>query len=312
MTMIPLTAAICGAALVAGMLLTAVGIYGRTPDTEPATPASTTRAARKLRWRKVVTGKQGRTIAAAILAGAVGWAVSGWPVAGIVTALAVPGLPYFFDAARVAMRRIDVLQGLEEWVRRLADAMAVGVSPIQTIVTAAAHAPAAIKQPAARLAAGLSSTRGDRQQALRRFADDIDDPLGDMVVIALGIAATAPSARTPDMLRVLARQLADDVAARRRIETDRAEPRSEARTIVIVQILFVVAVAAFTSYSKVYGTLTGQLVLALLAAIVIGALVMLRKSSITPSPARLLADREAGVTQGAAPDRGIVMTEASS
>jgi hypothetical protein len=150
------------------------------------------------------------------------------------------------------------------------------------------------------LAAGLSSPRGDRQQALRRFADDIDDPLGDMVVIALRVAATAPSARTPDMLRVLARQLADDVAARRRIETDRAEPRSEARTIVIVQILSVAAVAAFTSSAKVYGTATGQLVLATLVAIVIGALVMLRRLSITPGPARLLTDHDAQAARPAA------------
>ena len=246
----------------------------------------------------------GRTIAIAILAGVAVWAVSGWPVAGIVTALAVPGLPYFFGAAAIAKRRIDVLQGLEEWVRRLADSMAAGAMPIQTVVSAAAHAPAAINDPALRLAVGLSSPRGDQQQALRRFADDIDDPLGDMVVIALGIAATAPSARTPDMLRVLARQLADDVAARRRIETDRAEPRSEARTIVIVQILFVVAVAVFTSYAKVYGTITGQLVLALLAAIVIGALIMLRRLSITPSPARLLTGDDGKAAKATARNTG--------
>lgn len=292
MTMIPLLAAICGATLIAGVLLIAVGIYGRDPGAQSATPDSAARTASLLRWRRAVAGRRGRTIAAGILAGVVIWAVSGWPVAGIVAMLAVPGLPYFFGAAAVAKRRIDVLQGLEEWVRRLADSMAAGAMPIQTIVTAAAHAPAAIKEPAAGLAAGLSSPRGDQQHALRRFADDIDDPLGDMVVIALGVAATAPSARTPDMLRILARQLADDVAACRRIETDRAEPRSEARTIVIVQILFVVAVAAFTSYAKVYGTVTGQLVLALLAAIVIGALVMLRKLSISTGPARLLTDND--------------------
>ncbi|OJV23052.1 MAG: hypothetical protein BGO26_01360 [Actinobacteria bacterium 69-20] len=310
--MIPLAAAICGAALIAGMLMAAAGAYGRTPDAEPATPGSATRAVRMVRWRKAVTGKRGRTIAAAALAGAVVWAVSGWPVAGITCALAVPGLPYFFSAAKVAKHRIDVLQGLEEWVRRLADSMAAGNSSTQTIVTAAAHAPAAIKDPTVRLAAGLSSPRGDRQQALRRFADDIDDPLGDMVVIALGIAATAPSPRTPDMLRVLARQLADDVAARHRIETDRAEPRSEARTIVIVQILFVAAVATFTSYAKVYGTATGQLVLAALVAIVIGALVMLRRLSITPNPARLLTGRGADPTQSAASVRGDAMAKASS
>ena len=301
MTMIPLLAAICGATLIAGVFLVVAGIYGRAPGTRTATPSSTTRLA-LLRWRRAATGKQGRIIAVAILAAAAIWAVSGWPVAGIVTALAVPGLPYFFGAAAVAKRRIDVLQGVEEWVRRLADSMAAGASPIQTIVTATAHAPAAITEPVARLAAELSSPRGDRQQALRRFADEIDDPLGDMVAIALGIAATAPSARTPDMLRVLARQLADDVAARRRIETDRAEPRSEARTIVIVQILFVVAVAAFTSYAKVYGTLTGQLVLALLAVIVVGALVMLRQLSITPTPARLLSNSDRAAMRAAARD----------
>jgi Flp pilus assembly protein TadB len=290
--MIPLLAGVCGATLIAGMLMVAAGLYGRAPSTQRVTPSSTTGLAALVHWRQAVTGKRGRIIALALVAGVVVWAVSGWPVAGIVTALAIPGLPYYFGAAAIAKRRIDLLQGLEEWARRLADSMAAGTMPIQTIVTAAAHAPAAIKEPAARLAAGLSSPRGDQQQALRRFANDIDDPLGDMVAIALGIAATGPSQRTPDLLRVLARQLADDVAARRRIETDRAEPRSEARTIVIVQILFVVAVAAFTSYAKVYGTVTGQLVLAMLAAIVIGALVMLRRLSITPSATRLLIDRD--------------------
>lgn len=282
--MIPLLAAICGAALTAGVLLAVAGIRGHPPGYHPA------RSARPRRWAVLVTGRRGRTTGFAIVAGVLVWAVSGWPVAGIVAALAVPGLPYFFGAAKIANHKIDVLQALEEWVRRLADSMAAGAAPVQTIVTAAAHAPAAIKGAAGRLAAGLSSPRGERQQALRHFAADIDDPLGDMVAIALGIAITAPSARTPELLRLLARQLADDVAARRRIETDRAEPRSEARTIVIVQIVFVIAVAAFTSYATVYGTAVGQLVLAALAGVVIGALAMLRRLSITESPPRLLGD----------------------
>jgi Flp pilus assembly protein TadB len=301
--------------------MVAGGIYGRAPGTHLATSGSAARSAALVRWRQAVTGKSGRIVALALVAGVVVWAVSGWPVAGVVTTLAIPGLPYLFGATAVAKRRIEVLQGLEEWVRRLADSMAAGAMPVQTIVTAAAHAPAAIKEPAARLAAALSVPRGDQQQALRRFAEDINDPLGDMVAIALGIAATAPSARTPDLLRVLARQLADDVAARRRIETDRAEPRSEARTIVIVQILFVVAVAAFTSYAKVYGTVTGQLVLAALAAIVIVALVMLRRLSIAPSATRLLTDsdgkagsaagRSAAVRRDAAASGGIGLTGVS-
>lgn len=306
MTTVPVLAAVCGAALVAGVLLAAAGIRGRAADDSTPGPSTGWKAQRT--WRSLATGRRGRITVAALVAGVVVWAISGWPVAGVVTALAVPGLPYFFGAARIAKRKIDVLQGLEEWVRRLADAMAAGAMPIQTIVTAAGHAPVAIAGPARRLADGLASPRETHHEALHRFATDIDDPLGDMVVIALEIAVTSPSARTPDMLRVLARQLADDVVARRRIEADRAEPRSEARTIVIVQVLFVVAVVAFTSYADVYGSAAGQLVLAALAAVVVGALVMLRRLSITPGPGRLLDEltaqgRESDIDSASGVDR---------
>jgi len=160
--------------------------------------------------------------------------------------------------------------------------------PIQTTAATAPHAPAAIKPAVLSLAAGLAQPRSDRQDVLNRFADAIGDPLGDMVTIALSIAVESPSSKIPDMMRALAAQLADDVAARRKIETERAEPRSEARTIVAVQIGFVVAVAAFTSYAAVYAAPLGQLVLAALAAVTVGALAMIRRLSATPTPPRLL------------------------
>src|SRR5699024_9402633 len=144
---------------------------------------------------------------------------------------------------------------------------AAGSAPVQTIVTSADHPPAAIAEAVTRLATGLSSPRTNRRDALRRFADDIDDPLGDMVTVALGIAIDSPSEKVPAILRTLAGQISGDVAARRSIETDRAEPRSEARTIIIVQIAFVLAVCLFTHYADTYGSFIGQLVLAILVAV---------------------------------------------
>jgi hypothetical protein len=100
------------------------------------------------------------------------------------------------------------------------------------------------------------------------------------------------------VLRGLAQQLADDVAARRRIETDRAEPRSEARTIVIVQIVFVIVVCAATSYTAAYGSFLGQLVLAALAAVVVGALWMLRRLSLAAGPPRLITAHHPAASHG--------------
>ncbi len=296
MTGYALWAAVAGGAAAAGVVLVVAGIL----DVHGGPRPTGVLAGWRIRLRGIPGSRRLRTWGIAAAAGTAVWVVSGWPVAGIVTALAVPGLPYFFAAGRVAAARIDRLQALEEWVRRLADAMAAGSAPTQTIVASAQHPPTAIADPVQRLAGRLGSPRGGRKAALTSFADDLADPLGDMVAFALDIAITAPSARVPEVLRNLAGQLADDVAARRRIETDRAEPRSEARTIVIVQILFVIVVCAATSYTAAYDTLLGQVVLAVLAAVVVGALWMLRRLSLTAGPPRLINPQPHSQVSGAA------------
>jgi len=181
------------------------------------------------------------------------------------------------------------LEALEEWTRRLADTMAVGVAPVQALVRSADHAPTAITAEVTALANALSTPRLDRGVALRRFADEIDDSLGDMITLSLEIAVSAQaSQRVPDVLRTMAAGVAEEVKARRAVEADRAGPRNEARMIVIVQVLFVLGVATLTSYTKIYGTLTGQMVLAVLGAAVVLALWLLRKYSSAEAPPRLL------------------------
>jgi hypothetical protein len=281
MTALPVLIAVATAAAIAGIMMAAAGIYG----------ADATRAPAIRRHRRVTTllrESNARTWAIAAVAGFAVWTLSGWPVAGIATVIAIPGIPKIFGAAKHASARIAVLQGLEEWVRRLSDAIAAGAGPTQTITASANHAPAAIKPAVTRLATALSAGRADANAALDRFAAEVDDPLGDMVAIALKITITAPSAKVPDVLRTLAGQLADDVTARREIETDRAEPRSEARMIIAIQIAFAAAIVMFTSYADTYASLSGQLVLAAIVAVAAGALVMLRRLAADGPRARLL------------------------
>ena len=161
--------------------------------------------------------------------------------------------------------------------------------PVQALVRSADHAPNAITAEVTALANALSTPRLDRGVALRRFADEIDDSLGDMITLSLEIAVSAQaSQRVPDVLRTMAAGVAEEVKARRAVEADRAGPRNEARMIVIVQVLFVLGVATLTSYTKIYGTFTGQMVLAVLGAAVVLALWLLRKYSSAEAPPRLL------------------------
>jgi Flp pilus assembly protein TadB len=275
-----------------GLLLITLGLRPRPPVTAGSSSGFRTPGARV---RRAGLGSLPRRRLArwggAAAVGVAVWAVSGWPVAGVLAAVGVLGVPYFFGAARIAQQRIGRLEALEEWVRRLADAMGAGSAPVQTIVRSADRAPAPIRPAVAQLASRLSTPRLNRQVALRAFAADLDDPLGDMVVLALDIAVSAQAShKVPDVLRTIAAEVSDEVRARRKVEVDRAEPRNEARTIVVIQVLFVAAVSVFTSYTEVYGTVTGQLILAGFGAVVVFALWLLRRFGLGDQPPRLLTD----------------------
>src|SRR6476661_3176100 len=138
------------------------------------------------------------------------WVITGWPVGGVAAGCAAFFLPSFFTVGRLMERRIQRLEALEEWVRRLADSMAVGGAPIATIVRSAGRAPEAIRGEVGELAARLGTARWDRSVALHKFADRIDDSLGDVIALALEIAVSArASERVPGVLR----QMADAAAA---------------------------------------------------------------------------------------------------
>ena len=112
-----------------------------------------------------------------------------------------------------------------------------------------------------------------------------------MVVLALEIAVSSQAShKVPEVLRTMAAEVSDEVRARRKVEVDRAEPRNEARTIVLIQIGFIAAVSTFTSYTQVYGTPTGQLVLAGFGALVLLSLWLLRRFGLGDQPPRLLPD----------------------
>jgi Flp pilus assembly protein TadB len=274
--------AVCAGGFAAAVMMIVAGIRGRDPQETPFRRGDSRLAAVRGRARLRVTLR--RTLLAVGI-GMTVWLLTGWPVAGLIAIGLTVGVPYFFGAGREANRRIERQEALEEWSRRLAETLAAGGNAVQTIVRSAEHAPKPIAKEVTALANALATPRLDRAAALDAFAAEVDD----MISAALKIAVSMESSpQVPDVLRTMAVGVAEQVQAARAIEVMRAGPRSESRAIVVVQVVFLAAVAMMTDYMAPYGTVLGQLVLALFGGVMLLALWLLRRFSMSPPVPRLL------------------------
>ena len=140
-------------------------------------------------------------------------------------------------------------------------------------------------------AAGRAAGLPQRPEAaLREFAAEIDDPAGDRIAAALIIATGRRGGGARDVLVALAVLLARDVAARREIEAERAQHRTTVRWIGLFVTGFTVFSVLNRSYSAPFGTVAGQIVLALVALLYAGGLAWLHRLGSLPTAGRFLDD----------------------
>jgi Flp pilus assembly protein TadB len=270
-----------GGALVAGGLVLAlheIFWYGPRPGIPPRHALALSRAT-QLR------------VLIAIVVGLVAWLVSGWPVLGLAVAAAVVLLPRL-SPSQVSRYRTAVLEGLEQWARRLSDLLSASRGLEDALEASARSAPAVIAGPVTALARGLAARTGS-DAVLRAFADEINDPAGDRIAAALIIATGRRGGAVGEVLRTLAEQLARDVASRRDIEADRAEHRTTLKWIVGIVIAFTVFCVLNRSFSAPFGTLLGQVVLAVIALLYAAGFAWLRHLGDIALPARFLIGKPA-------------------
>lgn len=288
-------AAMAGAAFASGVLLLVLGIQRR--DAQPVGAPSLRERFRPGRRAGATAGWHRWRWPVAAAAAAVVWLVTGWPVAGAIAAATVVGLPVLLSTSRVAARAIDRVEDLEEWSRRLADVLVVGVGLEQAIATTVRTCPDGVRAEVSALSARLAA-RWPTEAALRVFADDIDDASGDLVVATLILGARR---RGPGLARVLtavADSVAEEVAMRRKVEAERAKPRATARAVTLIT-LGVVAIGALNgTYLAPYATPLGQLVLAAIALGFVGSLAWMRSLTLSQREPRFLGR---GDNQGSDP-----------
>jgi Flp pilus assembly protein TadB len=277
---IAVLAAVAGAVLVGGVLLI---VFGAVRTTQGPTGARRHRL--RLpdggwpRWRWIVSGAGG------VLA----WAVTGWPVAALIVVAVVVGLPYLLSSGKVAARSIDRIEAIEEWTRRLADVLATGVGLEQGLLASWSTCPPPITAEVGSLVARLSA-RWPTEQALRSFADDLDDAAGDFVVSSLLLASRRRGPGLSSVLTAAAGSVADEVATRRKVEAERARPRSTARLVTLITLGVAGLLMLNGTYLAPYGEGLGQLVLLVIAGAFTGCLIWVRSLTLSPPTPRFLTE----------------------
>jgi tight adherence protein B len=85
----------------------------------------------------------------------------------------------------------------------------------------------------------------------------------------------------------------EEVAARRRIEADRAKPRTTARAVTAITLAIIAAGLLNRGYTGPYGTVLGQVVLSATLGFFGAALWWMHSMTRTTRPARILVAQEA-------------------
>ncbi|MGW1068899.1 type II secretion system F family protein [Streptomyces aureus] len=285
-----LLALLCGMALVAGLIGVVVGVIGTTsPRRAPLRQRFQARRTRAAQSEDVRLRRRTLSAAAAVVFVVV-WLVSGNFTGGLLLGATVVGVPWLISPAQLARERIGQLEGLSEWTQRLAGLLRLGMGLEQAMITSRQGAPDELTGQIINLSDRLRL--GWRpQEALRAFADELNDITADKVVAALILSVNDRGPGLAQALEDLAGTVREEVAKKRAIEADRAKPRTTVRWMTVITVGVVVAGFFVPSYTRPYSTLLGQLVLAFLTAGFVGILVMMRQlGTFRRIPRFLVAD----------------------
>lgn len=291
-----LLAGIAGAAVVIGILLVIIGARRRhAAEPRPAGPPSVWRQRLRTflqaaRAPGATSARQRRRIVVWLAVGVTVWIGTGWPVAASAVVGIGVWLPWLLGAGRVAQDRIDRLEALETWCRRMADTLSGGgaIGLAQAIALTARQADDSISTPVRRLALRLRDGDTDLTATLRAFSDDLDDRVGDTVAAALLLALHQQSTGVARVLRQLADGVARDVRGRREVEAARAESRQSIKMLLLIQAAILVMIALTPSFAAAYREPLGQVVMALLLASTVALLIWMRRLALGQKSPRFL------------------------
>jgi Flp pilus assembly protein TadB len=232
-------------------------------------------------------------IVAGVAAGSLVVAISGWIVPSLIVGAIVSWLTSSMRRDRGGVDvGVEHTEALASWVENVRDVLHSGNQPVGAIGATTETCPPCIR-PHVRLLFARLSAGQPAEVAFRRFADDMDEPLADLVAVGLLIAVSR-GAETEDVLSALATQARHQADRRRIVEAERAPMRREVWMVSLVMcaLLGGVFVFARSSYLNAYDDVSGQFFLAFVLVGYGGLLVWVGRLATFPQPSRFLTLRQ--------------------
>ena len=229
----------------------------------------------------------------ALAAGVLVLLITGWPVAALATVGTVAFIPKVLGGGKASKQVITTSEALADWTRRLADLIGSGAagSTREALRRSLSSAP----EPIAPAVTNLVTRMGPQgvEPALRQFADEVGDPAADRIAMVLILRERNGGPGLAEVLTALATDLDDRSRMVREVEAERAKPRANMRTIVVVTLVLVFGMTLFArTFLSGYSTPLGQVALLVVVAIFGTALRWMRRLSDPPTPPRILVDPE--------------------
>jgi Flp pilus assembly protein TadB len=234
----------------------------------------------------------------ALVAGLAILVITRWPVAAIGATIAGWWAPAWLRGRSQRDRQART-EAIALWAEMLRDAVGTARGIEGVLVATAATAPLPIRVEVQAMADRLGAE--SLTSALDGLGRDLAHPVGDLVVTALRLTATAGTREVRGVLDDLAGAAYAEAESQRRIDVARERPRAAMRYSALIIGLFVVGLVVFSgSYLAPYRSAVGQLVLLFVAVYwAAGFWWMQRMGRLAPVE-RFLAPESATATDGGA------------
>ncbi|REE98312.1 type II secretion system F family protein [Thermomonospora umbrina] len=231
--------------------------------------------------------------ALAVIGGTLVLVVTRWPVAAVGAGLLVAGWDGIAGGAAEERKAMSRLEGLAAWTESLRDTIA-GAVGLEQAIPASVRAASPALQPPLRTLVDRLHTRMPMPEALRRFADDLNDASADLVISALILNARLRGPGLRDMLGALSTSARAELDMRRRVAADRRATRRSVTIVVGVSVGTALLLTVFNrAYVEPYDGFVGQIVLVVVVALYAAAFLWLRRLSRYDMPQRLLSAPDA-------------------
>jgi tight adherence protein B len=245
--------ALLGLAVGAGLLLIVTGLQ-RWPGPTHRRPASTIRA--------LPSGLDHRHLIAAATAFAFVSALTKWWAAAALTSTACLLLPMMVAERAAQGSERNRLAALAGWIESVRDLLAAASGIEEAIVKSAETLTpeSPIRDTIWQLRATTEAL--GLREGLRRFGEQVADPIGDYIAATLLVASERPSSGIHGQLTEAAQSARESVSVRGRIEASRSRMWTASSTIGVISIVMVgFVIGTQPTYAAWYGTPVGQMIL---------------------------------------------------